>query len=79
MDRPHLIAVLVLLLAASVSAQTTGTEAQTSQSGLDMLLSINPLILIVAGIILFLAAGLAKYVAIALVLIGVVSLIISLI
>lgn len=76
MERLALVAALVLLFSSSVAAQAPAEE-NSSGSPLDMLLSINPWILIAAGIILFLAANLAKYVAIALVILGIASLIVS--
>ena len=69
-----LVAVMVLLLATSVAAET-------AQSGMadakNFLSSVNPLILIVAGVLLFLASSLAKIIGILLLIVGVIALIVQ--
>jgi hypothetical protein len=69
-----LILLFTLLMVTSAVAQEHQAE-----SAVDWVLSLNPLILIIAGIVLFFASGLAKIIAILLVLVGAASLILSMI
>ena len=71
-----LIAVMVLLLATTAMAQEEG-QGGTLDSATSFIMGINPLVLIIAGVVLFFASNLAKLIAIVLVLVGAVSLIVS--
>jgi hypothetical protein len=71
------MALMVLLLISSACAEAE--EASQAQGAVDFILSLNPVILLIAGIILFLASGLAKVIAIILILLGAASLILSII
>ncbi len=71
-----LVAVMVLLLAATVLAQGVG-QNETPDSTTDFIMDINPVVLIIAGVVLFFASNLAKLIAIVLILVGIASLIIS--
>ncbi len=74
-----LVAVLVLLLATTAVAQEgEGSNGGALDSATNFILGVNPVILIIAGIVLFFASNLAKLIAIALVLIGIASLVVSL-
>jgi len=68
-----LIGVLVLLLATSAVAQGNG---QASSSLTSFLATLNPIVLIAAGVILFFAQKLAKLIAIVLIVLGLILLII---
>lgn len=75
--RAFLLAVMVLLLSASVSAAPT-PQAAVSEAKL-FLMNINPLLFLVAGVLLIIASTLAKYIGIALILIGIASLVVAMI
>jgi|GEM_PF-6414735 len=70
------IAVMVLLLATTAMAQEE-SQGGTLDSVTSFIIGINPLILIIAGIVLFFASNLAKLIAIVLILVGAASLIVS--
>ncbi len=74
-----LVAVVVLVLAASASAQPQTGEKGTAETVKDLILGINPIILLAAGILLFLASNLAKLIAVLLIIIGLAGLILSVI
>lgn len=74
--RASLLAVMVLLLSASVSAAST-SQVAVSDAKL-FLMSINPLLFLVAGVILIIASSMAKYIGIALILIGIASFVVTL-
>jgi len=74
--RVSLLAVMVLLLSASVSAEAA-SQVAVSDAKL-FLMSINPILFLVAGVILIIASSMAKYIGIALLLIGIASLVITL-
>jgi hypothetical protein len=71
-----ILPILLMMLFVSLAVAET-TEDNGSRSTVDFILSLNPFILIIAGILLFFAANLAKFIGIALALIGVVSLVLS--
>jgi|GEM_PF-5165244 len=72
-----LIAVMVLFLVASVSAAEPPNAQNSIDSAANFILSINPLFLIVGGILLIVASSLAKLIGVGLLLIGIVSLALS--
>jgi hypothetical protein len=67
-----LIAILVILLAASVVGETDGSSEDTPK---NFLLSANPFILVIAGAIIFFASNLAKIVGMILMAIGLINLV----
>ncbi len=69
-----LIAVMVLLLATSVAAEAGQSSMNDAKNFLS---SVNPLILIVAGILLVLASSLAKFIGILLLIVGAVALVVQ--
>jgi hypothetical protein len=69
-----IVLALVVLLLPIASAQ----DAENGSNALDFIRDLNPLFLIIAGILLFFASHLAKFIAIILVIIGIAGLLISL-
>jgi hypothetical protein len=72
-----LIVVTVLLLTSSVIGESQ--ESSVLDSAKDFLSNVNPLILIVGGLIIFFASNLAKLIGIILVLVGIAGLILTII
>jgi hypothetical protein len=68
-----LIIVLIILLSTSVAAETTPVDSLKDIK--DFVLGMNPIILVIAGLVLYFASNLAKLVAIILILVGAASLI----
>ena len=69
-------AVLVLLLIASASAAEPGQQSITSQIK-GFFATVNPFLLIAAGVLLFIASNLAKMIGIRLLVVGVVWALVS--
>lgn len=70
-----LVAMLVLLFATSAVAQEETTQQANSIK--DFLSTLNPLVFIVVGVILFFVSFLAKPIGAILILLGIVSLVLS--
>jgi hypothetical protein len=71
-----LLAVMVLLLITFASAEESQPDAVDQAT--SFITSINPLILIAAGVVLILASSLAKVIGILLLIVGIIVLVLSL-
>ena len=76
-----IIALFMVLLAVSVVADELPAQesSDAGSNALSFISGLNPIILIVAGIILFFASHLAKFIAIILIIVGILSLLLSVI
>lgn len=75
-SRLVLVVILLQMLLPAVFAQESAAD---SGDVVDFVLSLNPFVLIAAGVLLILASGLARIIAVMLVIVGLASLILSII